>query len=73
MEAVGQACDHCLHYQVLGSGLTVQLERVVGVPGLAGLDRLLGLMLVTRCLCALPYWPRLYSGFSDLAAGWIRS
>ena len=34
---------------MLGSGLTVQLERVVGVPGLAGLDRLLGLMLVTRC------------------------
>ena len=38
-----------LDCQVLGSGLTVQLERVVGVPGLAGLDRLLGLMLVTRC------------------------
>ena len=38
---------------VLGSGLTVQLERVVGVPGLAGLDRLLGLMLVTRCLHAM--------------------
>ena len=35
---------------MLGSSLTVQLERVVGVPGLAGLDRLLGLMLVTRCL-----------------------
>ena len=38
---------------MLGSGLTVQLERVVGVPGLAGLDRLLGLMLVTRCLHAM--------------------
>ena len=46
--------NHCLHHQVLGSGLTVQLERVVGVPGLAGLDRLLGLMLVTRCLPAIP-------------------
>ena len=34
--------------QVLGCSLTGHLERVVGVPGLAGLDRLLGLMLVTR-------------------------
>ena len=43
---------------MLGSGLTVQLERVVGVPGLAGLDRLLGLMLVTRC--RHHFFPRRY-------------
>lgn len=38
---------------MLGPSLALQLERVVGVPGLAGLDRLLGLMVVTRSVVAL--------------------
>ena len=54
---------------MLGSGLTIQLERVVGVPGLAGLDRLLGLMLVTRCLRA-PTYPKVILRVQRLST-WI--